>query len=151
MRSLDRLPERALVVELRQRALEVAELKGSFQALGSSSVRTHRIFSGNPYDFEFIASGTPGTIIFHRVDVEFIPDNLRFGGAFCHRVYARVFDADGEPQESFRVDALRQRRSDGRQVWSLHHVSFGYPTDTLRIKLYFFATGSGTFSVTVIH
>lgn len=150
MSGLERLPDRAVVEEIKRRAAEEAELKGSFQSFGSDSVIAHRIFSQSTYDFQFTASPTPGTVIVHRANIEFIPDDMTFGGAFCHRVMARVLDSSNNVAEYFDPPILRRRTSDGKQKWSIYHVSFGSPADTIRLKLFFFTTGSGTFTANVI-
>lgn len=150
MSPLDRLPENAFKVELSRRAAESQQLKGSFQAFGSTSVKTHRIFSPNIYDIQFNASPIPGTVVVHQVDVEFIPDDMTFGGAFCYQVLARYLDLSNNPATWYFRIAERKPSINGRQQWSFYHLSFGYATDSVRLKFYFFATGSGTFTTNVI-
>lgn len=150
MGELDRIPENAFSAELKRRATEADELKGSFQSLGATSVITHRVFSPSVYDVQMTASATPGMLRVHRVDVEFIPDDLTFGGAFCHRVYARVLDTLNAPVTFTNPMSERQATTDGKQKWSFFHVTFGYPSDTIRLKFYFFTTGSGTFTTTIV-
>lgn len=151
MGPLDRIPEAGLSTELKRRKADANELKGSFQTFGASSVVTHRIFSENIYDLEFTASSTPDTRILHRADVEFIPDDLTFGGAFCHRVYARYLDTSNT-ELNFHAPMFERRVSrDGAQKWSFYHYTFGYPSDSLRLKFYFFTTGSGTFTTTIVN
>lgn len=150
MKQLDRLPENAMSSELRQRMIESRELKGAFQAFGSSSVLTHRIFSPAVYDVQFTTSVPMGTLKVNRVDVEFIPDDKTFGGAFCYRMQIVALDTNNQPLMGIQPEIERKPTVDGRQRWSVYHVSFGYEGDTARLKFYFFATGSGTFAANVI-
>lgn len=150
MSVLDRLPEHSLSAEMRARKAESEELKGSFQSLGSGSIVTERIFSSATYDFQFTASSTPGTVIAHQADVEFIPDDMKFGGAFCYRLMARVLDDSNNPITYIDPQQQRLVTTDGTQKWRFHHISSGYPGDTIRLKLYFYTTGSGTFTANVI-
>ena len=150
MSPLERLPENVLSTELKQRIAEANELKGAFQSIGSSSVVTHRIFSENTYDVEFTPPSTVGNLKVNRADVEFIPDDKTFGGAFCYRMEVRALDTDNNPLGGIQPEIERKPTVDGRQRWSVYHSSFGYPGDTARLKFFFFATGSGTFSANVI-
>lgn len=150
MGPLDRLPERALTQELKRRAADGAELKGSFQSLGSTSVVTHRIFSAATHDVQFTPPSVVGNLKMNRADVEFIPDDKVFGGAFCYRMLVKALDTNNQPLQGIQPEIERLPSVDGRQRWSVHHASFGYPGDTARLKFYFFATGSGTFSASVV-
>lgn len=152
MKALDRIPDNALSAELRHRVTETIELKGSFQAIGSQSVRAHRIFSPADYDVQFTASSTPGATIVHQVDIEFVPDDMTFGGAYCHKVLVKALDLTGHAFTWIDVQDNSERRitSDGRQVWSFYYVSFGYSADSVRLKFYLFTTGAGTFTTNVV-
>lgn len=150
MSILERLPERGLSEELKRRLQDSAELKGSFQSLGSTSVITHRIFSENTYDVQFTPPPVMGDLKVNRADVEFIPDDTTFGGAFCYRMQIVALDTTNAPLAGIQPEIQRLPSSDGRQRWSVLHPSFGYPGDTARLKFYFFATGSGTFTASVI-
>lgn len=154
MGLLERLPDNALPAAIRQRMADVQELKGAFQSLGSTSVRTHRIFSAATYDIQFNASTTPGTMIVHEAEVEFIPDDMTLGGAFCHRVLAEYLDLDNAPSNNPYItgtgDCERLPSVDGRQRWRFYFVSFGYVNDSVRLKFHFYTTGSGTFTTNVI-
>ena len=151
MGALERLPEKALSEELKRHIAETAELKGSFQSLGSTSVLTHRIFSDDVYDVQLTASPTPGTVLINQADVTFVPDDNTFGGAFCYRVFVKCFDISNNVIDpAYPVYIERKETTDGSQKWSFYHASFGYPEDTIRLKFYFFTTGSGTFSTTLV-
>ena len=151
MGPLDRIPEKALARELARRSAEGSELKGSFQALGSQSVVTHRIFSTNIFDLQFTASTVADTIIFHQADIEFIPGDMTFGGAFSHRLFVRVLDTSNNVITY--IDPFLERRitADGKQKWSIYHTTFGYPSDSIRMKFYFFTTGTGTFTTSIVN
>jgi hypothetical protein len=150
MSPLDRLPENALPNELKLRTRDLEELKGSFQAFGSTSVVTHRVFSPDTYDIQFTASSTPGTLIVHRADVEFIPDDTTLGGAFAYMARAKYLDTSNVTATYYFPWVERVPTTDGTQKWRFYHASFGYPADTVRLKFYFFTTGSGTFTANVI-
>lgn len=150
MSPLDRLPENALARELQERTNDPLQLKGSDQSIGSGSVRTKRIFSGATYDFEFTAASTAGTLRVHQADIRFIPDDMTFGGSFCHRLAVRVMNTSNTTNTDATVWMERRVTSDGTQRWSIYYVTFGYPTDSIRLKLFFFANGAGTFSANVI-
>ena len=150
MGPLERLPDNALPEAIRQRLNDAQELKGAFQSIGSSSVVTHRIFSGDTFDIQFDPSTTPGAIRAHQADVEFIPDDMTLGGAYCHQVHARYLDTSNNPATWFFQWFERVPSTDGKQKWRFYHVSFGYPTDAVRLKFFFFTTGSGTFTANVI-
>lgn len=150
MSVLDRLPEHALSAELRRRAAERSEYKGSFQALGSRSVQSRRVFSSAAYDIQFTASTTPNQIIYHRADIEFLPGDDTFGGALCHRVMIKYLDLSNNVATWLNPQIERVRTTDGRQMWRVYHTTYGYSSDSVRLKFYFFTTGSGTFTANVI-
>ena len=151
MGPLDRIPEKALARELARRSTEGSEFKGSFQAIGSGSVVTHRIFSPDTFDLQLTASTTEDTMIFHRADIEFIPDDMTLGGALCHRLLVRVLDTSNDIVTYVTPFLERRITSDGKQKWSIYHTTFGYPSDTIRLKFFFFTTGSGTFTTTIVN
>jgi len=150
MKQLDRLPENAMSSELRRRIFENNELKGAFQRRGSTSVVTHRIFSQSTYDVQFTPPSPVGTLKVNQVDVEFIPDDKTFGGAFCYRMLIVALDTNNQPLAGVQPEIERKPVVDGRQRWSVYHTSFGYAGDTARLKFYFFTLGSGTFTANVI-
>lgn len=145
MRPLDRMPENALRRTLLDQQGDLDEFKAA-QARGSSSILTARVFTTAAYDVEFV--GVSGFKL-HRADVEFIPDDLTFGGALGLRLYVKGMDASNTPVRILpRV--MRRPRSDGRQIWSVYYETFGSGSSTRRLKFYVFATGSGTLNATVV-
>lgn len=150
MNSLDRLPENALTEQMKRRQAENAESKGAFQSTGSRSVVTRRIYSGAAYDIQFTPPAVLGQLKVNQADIEFIPDDKTFGGAFCYRLKVKAMDTNGAPLAGIQPEVERKPTVDGRQRWSVYHPSFGYPGDTARLKLYFFTLGSGTFTASVI-
>lgn len=150
MSGLDRLPENALTQAVRSRLSDVQEFKGSFQAVGSASVVTHRIFTEAAFDVQLTPPAVVGTLKVNQVEVEFIPDDLTLGGAFASRMIVEALNTDNQPLAGLQPEMERRASVDGRQIWSVYHPSFGYPGDTARLKFYFFATGSGTFTANVI-
>ena len=145
MKEIDRLPERAIHEEISNQLADGSELK-AYQRLGSDSVQTTRIFSGNTYDLEFVGIGSFKQ---HRAAIEFIPSDKRFGGALCHRLVAQVLDNTNTPIRTL-LTIDRERTVDNRQRWLITYDTFGDASTTRRVKLYFFATGSGTFTANVL-
>lgn len=150
MSGLERLPERALSEEIKERLRAPIELKGSAQSLGSSSVITHRIFSQEPFDVQLNPSGTAGVMRLHRVDVEFIPNDTTFGGAFCLNLGVRARNLSGGVVDRWAISIERKKVVGKKQAWSVYYSSFGYAEDAIRLKFFLFALGSGTFKATVI-
>lgn len=142
----DRLPEETLARELREQSRTAAELKAA-QTRGSSSVLTYRTFTQDVFDVQLNGIGS---FTQHRVDVEFIPDDLTFGGAFCHRLEVKAMTT---ANVIIRTPITIQRRPsvDGRQQWSIFMLTFGGASDSRRLKFYLFSTGSGTIQFNVVH
>lgn len=141
MGVLDRLPQGKPLAILRELDQVSREIK-SPQARSSGSVINYRVYSGLPYDIL-----VPGGYAKNVVEVEFIPDNPRLGGVLCYRAYVEV----GVPGFATNLDELGLRRqimdlSDGRQRWKYQ----GQFPNATGLKFYFFAQGSGTFSVKLI-
>jgi hypothetical protein len=133
MSLLDQLPGGRMIHQLHEDMEIDREIKAP-QTLGSSSVETSRVFSEDAYDIQ-TPSGSP------EIEVEFIPDDLTFGGAFCYRMY--VVDVTSTPTlVTARIKRLRVE--DDRQRW---HIGANPSSD---LKFYFFAAGSGTFTVNLL-
>lgn len=135
MSVLDKLPDGEPLRLLREVNQNAQEIKAP-QTLGAASVVTSRVFSDDDYDIELPSSGGP-----HTVEIEFIPDDLTFGGALCYQLYAVNVTDPGFPgvtsPDRLRVTANRQR-------WVMRMQNND------RYKFYFFAAGSGTFTATLI-
>lgn len=147
MGVLDRLPENAFRESIASQRQDMSQLKGSFQRFGSRSVKTHRVFSDSEYDLLHPATSPGAPTVVHEVEVEFLPDDKRFGGAFCYRLMAKAVDSSSTGYQITTLD--RKRTTDGRQVWTYLYQTFGGMGEW-KVKFYFFTTGSGTFTVNVI-
>jgi hypothetical protein len=134
---LDQLPEGQPIKLLRELDAIASEIKAP-QTFGSSSVITTRLFSGVAYDISLPAHDT------HQVMVEFIPDDLTFGGALCYKLYVMSPGGSGEA-----IVGERLRVTDDRQRWMLHTNNTANGS-ALQLKLYFFAGGSGTFTTNLV-
>ncbi|MFC8008927.1 hypothetical protein [Streptomyces cinereoruber] len=134
MNVLDQLPQGEPLRLLREVDRNEREIKAP-QILGSSSILTSCIFSGDVYDVLTPASGTP------VVEVEFIPDDLTFGGAFCYKLV--VVDVTGTDVEK-TTGIYRQRVTNDQQIWKIA------ASTSQQLKFYFLAAGSGTFTTNVI-
>ncbi|MGW6120430.1 hypothetical protein ACWFRF_15415 [Nocardia sp. NPDC055165] len=134
MGVLDRLPQGEMVSALRSVEELERELKAP-QLLGSRSILTSRIFSASTYDVLTPASGT------HVVDVEFLPADLTFGGAFCYKLV--VVDVTGTPAQK-TSGIYRKRVSNNQQVWRIA------VSNSQKLKFYFYTAGAGSFSINVI-
>ena len=137
----DKLPEQkpiALLKELDQTSHEIK----SRQTRASASVINYRIFSLAPYDII-----VPGGFAKNVVEIEFVSNSTRLSGSLCYRVYVSVVDATATPY----IDEVGLRRllidpNGARQRW-FYQCSFSSAT---KLKFYFFAQGSGTFTAKLI-
>ncbi|TFD14174.1 hypothetical protein E3T26_08605 [Cryobacterium sp. TMT1-21] len=92
-----------------------------------------------------------GDLKVNRVDVEFVPNDQAFGGAFCYRMLIKALDTNNQTLAGIQPEIERRPSVDGKQRWSVFHPAFGYPGDTARLKFYFFTTGSGTFTTSIVN
>lgn len=137
MGALDPLQQQTPVRLLRQGRRLNDEIK-SRQRTGSASINTRRIFSPATHDIV-----TPSSFAMHRILVEFTPDDLTFGGVFCHEMVAV---ADPTSPWPVAQRAERQRvTEDNVQRWILYTLWSNTP-----YKFYFLATGSGTFTASLL-
>ena len=139
MSTLDRLPKGKAVATIRNLEQDARELK-SFQTLGYDSVVSYRLFSADAWDVEVPSSSTV-----HTVNVEFLPDDMTFGGALCYQLVAQVQFDTGNIS---RIPAmmLRLHSHSSKQAWT-----YSTKNNSLqRFKFYFFTTGSGTFTANII-
>ena len=150
MGALDRLPENVLSQTLRDTESSQQQMKGSFQVMGSKTVRSTRVFSSNVYDVELTAPSASTGTRFACVNVEFAPDDNKFGGAFCYRLVIKVLDRNNDPLPSVVPYIERVRDPNNKQRWRVNHTQFSGPSETVRLKFYFLTTGSGTFTADVI-
>lgn len=139
MSVLDALPENKPIALLKEVDQVAREIKSS-QTRGSVSVLNYRIFSQSEYDILL-----PGDYSQKVLEIEFLPTNMQFGGGLCYRVYVAVLQGTAAPY-SDSVNLRRMRVVEQRQRWRYQN-SFGVAT---RLKFYFFAQCSGTFTVKII-
>lgn len=138
MSATSNLPEGKPLEVLREIGKQAGEVK-SAQRRGSRSVRNARIFSGQPYDLQTPDQG--GTV--QSYEIEFIPDDTRFGGALCYQLVVVDVTYPSDPLLVRDVERIWQG-ADRRQRWRMYVQSFGL---SQRFKFYFFAQGPGTFMV----
>lgn len=136
MSVLDKLPSGEPLRVLREQEQLIKEIKAP-QTLGNDSVITHRIFSASVYDLSIAGGDT------HDVLIEFIPDDLAFGGALCYELVVVA-----NPEQVFRAVAIpdRLRVVNGVQQWKIFRTS----TTAVTYKFYFFTAGSGTFTTNLV-
>lgn len=139
MSVLDQLPEQKPVALLKEIDQTAREMKAP-QTRGSGSVINHRIYSPAAYDV--LVPGDYGKRVW---EIQFLPDNMQFGGGLCYRLYVVISQGMATPY----IDDANLRRlpvSNARQRWRFQG-SYGVQT---KLKFYFFAQASGTFTVNLI-
>ena len=151
MSQLDRLPDTTIQRRMNALASRSRELKGSFQMVGSRGIRTKRIFSSAAYDYQATPNtSAPNQPHVHRVDVEFIPDDTRFGGALALSCGVLATYTNGQKIDRWQVVSERRVTENKKQIWSFYYVTLGFAEEAARFKFYIFALGSGSFTVNVI-
>lgn len=139
MSVLDQLPEHKPVAILKEVDQTAREMK-SPQTRGSGSVVNHRIYSAAEHDV--LIPGDYGKRVW---EIEFIPDNMQFGGALCYRLYVVIMQGVASPY----IDDANLRRlpvTNARQRWRFQG-SYGVQT---KLKFFFYAQASGAFTVNLI-
>lgn len=139
MSVLDQLPEHKPVAVLKEVDQVSREIKAA-QTRGSGSIINHRIYSASEYDI--LVPGDYGKRVW---EIEFIPDNMQFGGALCYRLYVVIIQGTATPYID-DTNLRRQPVSSARQRWRFQG-SYGVET---KLKFYFFAQASGTFTANLI-
>ena len=140
----DKLIDGRLVSVIREIDQTSRELKAA-QIRGSGSIINYRIFSASEYDILVPGDYSTGNIY----EIEFIPDNMQFGGALCYRLFAEWVGVGTYPIGTRSVYQWGLRRqfvgADGKQKWRFTNQNGSL--EGAKFKLYFFAQGSGTFTV----
>jgi hypothetical protein len=139
----DRIPPQDMfAADLEQLIRDVEEFK-QFQRGGQDSVRMYRIFSADAYDKEV----TNVQFRNRRFRLTFTPDE----GAERGLVYKMEYTYTQSGFNSVEVLVERENvdNADGSQTWlfQLSGSDF-FPTPWSRLKFFFWASGSGTFSTT---
>lgn len=139
----DRIPPpEMLAADLEQLIRDVEEFK-QFQFSGQDSIRMYRVFSANAYDKQLT------NVMFNnrKFRLTFTPDE----GAERGLVYKMVYTYTEGSGNSVQIESERENvdNADGSQTW-LFMVSGSdfFPNTQVRIKFYFWASGTGTFSIT---
>lgn len=123
----------------------VEELKSNPQRIGSSSLLTNRVFSEQPWDVEL----TNVTAARRTVQIAYTPEQSLL--ADLGGVFKMEFTTSTSGETSLVASVERLRPADGQQQWLVHLRSNGGVTLTsVRLKFYFFAQGSGSFTAQLI-
>jgi hypothetical protein len=143
MSRLDQLPESRLVKRIADARAALQQLKNA-QTFGSSSVKTHRVFSSAPSDITVAAVN----LTIRRVLVAFTPADTGQDGLglvhsmrFTHVVTGYQFPA---------IWVERQLPTAGQQTWIVYLSGVNSPTCDVSLKFYFYANGDGTFTANEI-
>lgn len=135
-------PPEMLAADLQQLIKDVEEFK-QFQRSGQDSVRMYRVFSEDAYDKEL----TNVQFNNRKFRLTFTPDE----GAERGLVYKMEYTYTQSGVNSVEVLVERENvdNDDGSQTWlfQLSGSDF-FPTPWSRLKFYFWASGTGTFSTT---
>lgn len=129
-------------VETLREIQQVSREVKSSQERGSVSIVNFRVKSGNSYDIR-----STGSYSEDNYEIEFVPENMQFGGSFCYKLNVEWIGGGSYPAGANTTYnyGLRRLFVDGarRQRWRLWMMD---PTPQ-EYKLYFFTQGSGTFTV----
>lgn len=141
----DRIPPpEQLAADMQQLIRDVEEFK-KFQRSGQDSIRMYRVFSPLAYDIEL----TNVQFWNRRFRLKFTPDE----GAERGLVYKMEYKYTQSGVNSVEVFAERENvnNADGSQTWlfQLSGSDF-FPTPWSRLKFYFWASGTGTFTTTIL-
>lgn len=140
-------PPEMLAADLQQLISDVEEFK-QFQRSGQDSVRMYREFSANAYDIEL----TNVQFNNRKFRLTFTPDEGAERGLVYKMVYTYT-EASGSGISSVQIEHERENvdNDDGSQTW-LFIVSGSnfFPNPQVRIKFYFWTSGTGTFSTTIL-
>lgn len=142
----DRIPPvEQFSADVRQLLNDIEEYK-QFARSGQDSVRMYRVFSSDLYDVQ----KTGVTFRNTRFRLTFLPDDGEERGLVYKMEYTYT-EASGPGISSVQIDVERETvvNADGSQSWlvSVSGSDF-FPNPQVRIKFYFWASGTGTFSTT---
>lgn len=138
-------PPEMLAADLQQLIKDVEEFK-QFQRSGQDSIRMYRVFSNDAYDKQLT------NVMFNnkKFRLTFTPDEGAERGLVYKMVYTYT-EASGPGISSVQIESERENvdNADGSQTW-LFMVSGSdfFPNTLVRLKFYFWASGTGTFSIT---
>ncbi|MFA5172584.1 MAG: hypothetical protein WC426_13565 [Sulfuriferula sp.] len=137
-------PEQQFAADVRTLLKDIEDFK-QFQRSGQDSIRMYRIFSG-------VVDKTLTGVTFNnkRFRLKFTPDEGKQRGLVYKMEYTYT-EASGGGISSVQVEQERENvdNDDGSQTW-LFVVSGSdfFPNPLVQMKFYFWASGTGTFSIT---
>lgn len=138
----DRLPEMGLERVVREADVRRREIKAE-QAIGSDSVVLERVASDATFDLQV---GVLPTFRSRVIEVTYTPKETHFGGGLVYKLAVQMMNTGGVVSVySPRIE--RQRAVGNNQVWRVYANSDA----TMRLKFFFFAIGTGSFSATVLY
>lgn len=146
MGRIDLLPENELVRRVSALTRLRDQLKAK-QIFGSDSVKAARVFSANAYDIQVDDVRFNNRVVL----LTFTPDDNTYGESSL--VYSLHTEATAKFNPNSVVDAFVERDvpANGVQQWKIYlSGSDFYPTEWVRLKFYFYATGSGQISAQLI-
>lgn len=146
MGRIDLLPENELVRRVSALTRLRDQLKNK-QIFGSDSVRTARVFTDAEYDIEVTNIGFNNRVVL----VTLTPDDTTYGNsALAYSLHVEGVQAQN-PNSFVDLFVERDVPANGVQQWKIYlQGSDFYPTAWVRLKFYFYATGSGQISASLI-
>lgn len=146
MGRLDLLPENELVRRVSALTRLRDQLKAK-QIFGSDSVRAARVFSDDDWDITVNNIGFNNRVVL----VTLTPDDTTFGNsALAYSIHVEGLQA-ANPNSVVDLFVERDVPANGVQQWKIYlSGSDFYPTDWVKLKFYFYATGSGQISASLI-
>lgn len=138
MDNIRNMPQDQFAADFRKLLVDLEEFK-QFQRSGQDSIRMYRIFSDAESD------KTLTSVMFNnkKFRLTFIPDAGAERGLVYKLRYSMIGDA-----EAF-VERENVDNEDGSQSW-LFIISGSdfFPASEVKLKFYFWSSGTGTFSIT---
>lgn len=134
-------PSDQFVADVKKLMNDLTEYK-QFQRSGQDSIRMYRVFSDDAVDKTLTSVG----FMNKKFRLTFYPDN----GADRGLVYRMEFTMDQSPGGSVIPFAERENvdNEDGSQTWLfIMNGSDFFPTPLVELKFYFWASGTGTFTI----
>lgn len=121
------------------------ELKAVGQRFGSDSVVTKRVFSASEYDIQVNDVRFKNRV----VELTFTPDNPNDPNTSL--VYKMRMTKTQTDENGVQTYIERRKPVNGVQKWRIYlSGSDFYPVTWVRLKFYFYASGNGQFTATLI-
>lgn len=146
MGRIDLLPKNELVRRVSALTRLRDQLKAK-QIFGSDSVRTARVYTADAYDIEVTDVQFNNRVVL----VTLTPDDTTYGeSALAYSIHVEG-TAAANPNSVVDLFVERDVPANGVQQWKIYlQGSDFYPTSWVRLKFYFYATGSGQISASLI-